>query len=1173
MPQPADTVQADVTYYNYSKNKLVLDTSNIFKFVYSPESLDPQFPATPEKSLEVYRISLNPYTLNGDDLVSKQIEHKHYTMADIGLLEKKLNKLEETTTLSLLELDTANIAVLDSDGNNRTKSGFFVDNFVDHFFSDLSDPDYKAALDPAKKALRPRNITEAINLEYDSDLSANVIKKGDNIYLNHGHKVYINQSVASVDESLNPLFHKKYEGNILLSPASDNWVSQEYVPQNTISNGSVLNATNVQQLWDDHSWNWGGTPIDQLSVGSQTNDVVLNSTTTTSTSSSRSGRTTSTFENWTTDTTFTSMFITGETTVTEVIGDRLLQTASIPFMRSRKVYFKGQGFRPDTKLYAFFDDIEVTDWCRSETFVRTSDDAETVGNVNNAALGHPEGSTDLIADANGTIEGSFFIPSTANFRFATGSKLFQLIDITNTDTEKGTSFGSQIYTAAGILQTRQRDVLSTRVLEVDFHRPTTETTSGSNLVGVVTDPPAPPPPAIPPSIPAPARPVPPRVVVERSCFVAGTMVTMADGSHKKIEEVELGEKLLGQDGAINTVLEFDHPQLAGRDIIGINGLGKFMTPEHPMYTKNGWRSYSASTFERQFPDMLWLDVKDLQIGDEILKEDGTWLEVTSLEVYSGEPEQTVYNFILDGNNTYYANSLLAHNRGGGNDPLAQSFTITQPNGVFVTKIELYFSAKHDTLPMWIQLRPMADGSPAYDVIPGSVIYKYPSEVTTSTDASVATVFEFDEPIYLSPSKEYALVAIANTPEYRIWTSRVGDFVLGTTDQKITQQPFLGSLFKSQNSKTWTPTQWEDMKFKVHTAQFTTNSGTASLVNTDVPQKLLSEDPFTVDSGDATLTVYQPAHGFTVGDTVNISGATTFAGINAGSINGARTIISRDADGYTFEADSDATSTEIGGGSVVLADQNILMDVANVNLAKMLPSGTDIQSYAITTTGQSVAGSETAYQRATEYKQVDLGKNITFNNPQMIANAANETTYLSGQKSFQLDIAMRTVDENVSPIIDMQRATVIAVSNQIDKQASSPSAGFNVPLNYVSETNPTGGSHSSKHITKVTTLAQDAVGLKVFLSAHKPNAASFEVYYRVSNGDEFIFENNWVLVNSETALISDEDPNTFREYTYLVGGPTGALDAFNQMQLKVVMQSENSSKTPVFRDLRAIALSV
>ena len=651
------------------------------------------------------------------------------------------------------------------------------------------------------------------------------------------------------------------------------------------------------------------------------------------------------------------------------------------------------------------------------------------------------------------------------------------------------------------------------------------------------------------------------------------MVTMADGSHKKIEEVELGEKLLGQDGAINTVLEFDHPQLAGRDIIGINGLGKFMTPEHPMYTKNGWRSYSASTFERQFPDMLWLDVKDLQIGDEILKEDGTWFEVTSLEVYSGEPEQTVYNFILDGNNTYYANSLLAHNRGGGNDPLAQSFTITQPNGVFVTKIELYFSAKHDTLPMWIQLRPMADGSPAYDVIPGSVIYKYPSEVTTSTDASVATVFEFDEPIYLSPSKEYALVAIANTPEYRIWTSRVGDFVLGTTDQKITQQPFLGSLFKSQNSKTWTPTQWEDMKFKVHTAQFTTNSGTAALVNTDVPQKLLSEDPFTVDSGDATLTVYQPAHGFTVGDTVNISGATTFAGINAGSINGARTIISRDADGYTFEADSDATSTEIGGGSVVLADQNILMDVANVNLAKMLPSGTDIQSYAITTTGQSVAGSETAYQRATEYKQVDLGKNITFNNPQMIANAANETTYLSGQKSFQLDIAMRTVDENVSPIIDMQRATVIAVSNQIDKQASSPSAGFNVPLNYVSETNPTGGSHSSKHITKVTTLAQDAVGLKVFLSAHKPNAASFEVYYRVSNGDDFIFENNWVLVNSETALISDEDPNTFREYTYLVGGPTGALDAFNQMQLKVVMQSENSSKTPVFRDLRAIALSV
>ena len=651
------------------------------------------------------------------------------------------------------------------------------------------------------------------------------------------------------------------------------------------------------------------------------------------------------------------------------------------------------------------------------------------------------------------------------------------------------------------------------------------------------------------------------------------MVAMADGSHKKIEEIQIGEKLLGQNGVINTVIEFDHPMLDGRNIIGVNGMGKFMTPEHPLFTKNGWRSYSAETFRRQFPDMLWLNVEDLAIGDKILKEDGSWLEVTSLEVFEGEPEQQVFNFILDGNNTYYADGLLAHNRGGGNDPLAQSFSCHTPNGMFVTKVDLYFSQVHPTLPMWIQLRPMADGYPALDVIPGSVIYKQPSDITVSADASVATTFEFEEPIFLNPGTEYALVAIANTPEYRIWTSRVGDFVLGTTDAKITQQPFLGSLFKSQNSRTWTPTQWEDMKFRVHTAEFNTNSGEARLVNSSVPQKLLTEDPMLVDSGSATFIVNQEAHGFTAGDIVNISGATSFAGIAASSINGARTIIHRDINSYAFEADSAATSSEIGGGSAVLSDQNILMDMAQVNIASMRPNTTDIQSFALTTTGQSIAGTETAYQKSDTWSTFPLGSNVKFSNPQLIANADNEAYYLAGDKSFELGIRMRTEDDYVSPVIDMQRAALIAVSNEIDNQSSTVAAGFNVPLVYVAETSATGGSSASKHITKVTTLTQDAVGLKVLLSASKPSAASFQLYYRVANGDEFIREKNWTLVESETSLISDENENVFREYTYLVGGATGTLDAFNQMQLKIVMTSQNSSKPPVFRDLRAIALSV
>ena len=650
---------------------------------------------------------------------------------------------------------------------------------------------------------------------------------------------------------------------------------------------------------------------------------------------------------------------------------------------------------------------------------------------------------------------------------------------------------------------------------------------------------------------------------------------MADGSKKNIEDVQLGEKLLGQDGEINTVLEFDHPPLAGRDIIGINDTGRFMTPEHPLFTKNGWRSYSADTFAMQFPDMGELGVKDLQIGDEILMEDGSWLKVETLQVFEGEPDQTVYNFILDGNHTYYANGLLAHNRnGGGTDPLAQSFKVTEKNGVFITKVDIYFATKDPgTAPCWVQIRGMENGYPSTEIMGGSTVYKFPSEITTSSDASVGTTFEFPEPIYLSPAKEYCVVIISSVPTYNIFISKVGEFVLGTTDSKIVKQPHLGSLFKSQNNTTWTATQWEDMKVHIHTAKFTVNQGVAELTNTDVPLNLLTEDPLSVDSADATITVYQPNHGFTVGDTVNLYGASTFAGINASSINGSRTITVVDATGYQFEADSAATSAEIGGGADITADQNIIMDTMNVNLATLIPTDTTIVSSVKTITGQSIAGTETAYQVQADYKPIEIGQNIDFDAPQMIANSLNETAFISGEKSFKLKAAMYTNDENVSPVIDMQRATVLAISNTVDKPAASPAAGYNVPINYVAETNPKGGSAVAKYISRAITLAQSAVGMKIFVAANKPNAASFDVYYRTGSGDQNISDIAWTLVTPESALISDDNPEVFREYAYLIGGNTGSLDAFNQMQIKVVMVSENSSKPPILRDVRAIALAV
>ena len=169
--------------------------------------------------------------------------------------------------------------------------------------------------------------------------------------------------------------------------------------------------------------------------------------------------------------------------------------------------------------------------------------------------------------------------------------------------------------------------------------------------------------------------------------------------------------------------------------------------------------------------------------------------------------------------------------------------------------------------------------------------------------------------------------------------------------------------------------------------------------------------------------------------------------------------------------------------------------------------------------------------------------------------------------------MNTQDSNISPMIDLQRTSITLVDNMIDKQAETPTTGFNVPLTFVNETSNMGGSSAAKHITTIINLDEDAVGLKILLTANRPNATDFLLFFRTATADEIITDKPFTLQAPETNLPSDENTRVFREYRYLVGGQNGVLPAFTKFQLKIVFRSTNSARVPKIRDLRAIALSV
>jgi len=437
LPQPNDTVEANINYYMQQSAKIVLGNDGVLQFIRGEEDAQIRvFPVAPEGTMPLYDVVLGANTLDDSDVLLFPTQNKRFTMKDIGTLEKRVERLEEAVTLSLLELNTKNIEVLDSSGTNRTRSGFVADNFDDQLFTDFLNPSYAAAIDPFNAKLHPTFNEDNIRMIYNDGASSNTVLKGDNVYIDYDSAEFLDASKASTSIKINPFDFAQYNGGIVLSPSSDDWRDVDKTT-GKVANGGIQLDTKQAYLWNNHTWNWGGIPLDQLVVGSRTSE--------------------------TRNSTFNKVI--SDEKVRKLVNERVVDTVLIPFQRSLKVHFKALGLRPNTQHFAFYDRQLVTDFVREETFVRHATAATDFGNKHKNATQHPEGKTDLVSDANGTIEGSFFIPQD---RFRTGTREFALIDVSGYTKEfaKSQSRANTNFTSTGVLEKVKQDFVSTRVLTI-----------------------------------------------------------------------------------------------------------------------------------------------------------------------------------------------------------------------------------------------------------------------------------------------------------------------------------------------------------------------------------------------------------------------------------------------------------------------------------------------------------------------------------------------------------------------------------------------------------------------------------------------------------------------------------------------------------------------------------
>lgn len=327
-------------------------------------------------------------------------------------------------------------------------------------------------------------------------------------------------------------------------------------------------------------------------------------------------------------------------------------------------------------------------------------------------------------------------------------------------------------------------------------------------------------------------------------------------------------------------------------------------------------------------------------------------------------------------------------------------------------------------------------------------------------------------------------------------------------------------------------------------------------------------------GLTTVRVYHKDHGhIDTGDEVTIAGVVDpVNGIPITSINGTHTVLSVEQDSYTFEISSysdAATTAGRSGGSTVTATENRLFDVLYPNVQQLQFQAANADWYIRTTDGKSLAGSETpGTTPGATYTQIAVNSNTYLDAPKIIrSNAEEPNFYLKGEFS--------TNNTAISPVIDLNRASIVTISNRIDNPASVASSGYNAVQNYQAETTAIGSSTLSKYITRRIDLSNPAAAIRMYISVNRPVGSDIGVYYKVlttDNTDADFDSIGWTLVNPASPLPTSTNSEDYTEIEYDVTETDLSNKLFTAFAVKIAFFSTNSALVPSCHDFRAIAIT-
>lgn len=819
-PAPNESFEADITYFLSRNDTVVIDPHSNISIIEGQPSKNPIAPRPPDGTMVLGTItipplpSLSPKSAKAAgrpeySTLIKPDQIRGYNMKDIQAIEDRINKLEYYSLLNTLEKSASDLLIPSEVDStiNRFKNGFFAESFSSYDISNVDSPEYNILVDVRSSSARPTLDTNPVELVVNTAASSNVTFVGEYGLLNYSEVSFLSQDIANKARNLAQGGYEFF-GNMLLYPKYDNFQDVTISEVNVnIDLESPLNSL-IKSINDNVTLK--GTNKVTTVVASDFARVVNP----TQASTGLDQRTVST----TVIDTIQTLNAAGTKVDVASVGSFVNDFSLRPYIRAQDITFAAVGLRPNTRHYVIFDKKNVDQYCRQGE-VPSLDDLDPKGHKFSSKFKFKPDTTlgtPLRTDSNGTLVGVFSVPKET---FFVGERELLVTDFDGTDLDASLSSATVNFNAYNFSVDETSLSITTKSPQ-NIAAVSTSTTSVSSVVQnrIVARLPPPPPP------------------IQCCCFIAGTKIAMADGSYKNIEDVMLGDVVLGKDRSHNKVLKFLRPTLGatGATMMAFNGGTPFMTSDHPVFIRGyGWKSFDPEMTQRKYS----MPVGRYQVGDIIETPDGTGFEIKSIEEYNDQDQdQIIYNFLLSGNHTYIANGLVVHNKGGGGGgcvPIAQTFKIFSEggtDGVFLTSMKLYFKTKDASQPVILSIRNVQNGYPDSTYLTEKIVSN--SDINVSEDASLATTITFDTPVFLKNGLEYCFVVVPgnHSPDFTIYSGEVGIPDLTTPSKFFNKNWGSGVMFLSTNDTTFTAYQQEDIKFEIFVAEFSKDEGKIVLEN-------------------------------------------------------------------------------------------------------------------------------------------------------------------------------------------------------------------------------------------------------------------------------------------------------------------------------------------------------